>query len=49
MNDEALPTVTLLEHEVMVERKTRTIKKLIIGWAATMVVMAGVIGVILNG
>lgn len=48
MNEE-LPSVTLIAHEVEIARKTRTIRKLIIGWAATMAVMAGVIGVVIYG
>ena len=44
MNDEALPTVTLLEFEVEMARKMRTIKRLTIGWAASAVVLAGLIG-----
>lgn len=43
---EELPTVTLLEFEVEMARKVRTIKRLIFGWSATMVGMATILGVI---
>ena len=49
MNDEALPSVSLMAHEVEIERKTRTIKGLIIGWAITVITMATAIGVVIYG
>ena len=46
MDDEALPCVSLIAHEIEVERKVRTIRRIIVAWAVTVVAMAAAIGVV---
>lgn len=48
--DDQVASVSLLEYMVEQERLTRRIKKIITAWAASAVIMAGILGaVILNG